>query len=107
MLELSCTNEEKIPVTLAPVTGAGKPAPLDGPVVITVQSGEGTVNVLNPEGTSFEVVSGDNPGDTAFLVSADADLGSGIETISDVILLHVAGAKALSLGMEAGAAVLK
>jgi hypothetical protein len=41
------------------------------------------------------------------LVEADADLGAGIETISDTIKLVVAGAKASSLGLVAGAAVPK
>lgn len=101
MLELGCTNEEKIKITVNPVTAAGKPAPLDGPVTVTVQGGEGTVAMVDDK--SFYVVSGDNPGDTSYLVSGDADIGAGVETIQDIIILHVAGAKAASFGMVAGA----
>ena len=105
MLELNCTNEEKIKVTVNPVTRKGKPVPLDGPVSVVIQAGEGTVVMVDD--ASFRVVSGDNPGDTSYLVSADADIGSGVETISDVIILHVAGALAANLGLTAGAPELK
>lgn len=100
-MELSCTNEEKILVTVNPITGAGKPAPLDGPVKVTKQAGDGDV-IIQPDGNSFYVISGDNPGDTAYLVEGDADVGAGVETIADNIILHVAGAKAKSFGMTAG-----
>lgn len=99
MLELSCTNEEKIKIRVNPVTTTGTAVALDGPIQVSVQSGEGMVEPIDEK--SFYVVSGQNPGDTGFLVSGDADLGDGVESISDVILLHVAGAKASSLGLVA------
>ena len=105
MLEITITNEQKVPVTLNPVTPGGKPIGLDGPPSVTVQSGDGAVE-MQPD-NSFYLVSGDNPGDTTYLVSADADLGEGVETISDIIILHVQGAKASSLGLTAGTPVLK
>lgn len=105
MLELTCTNEEKIKITVNPVTTAGKPTPLDGAIAVSIQGGDGTVALI--DNNSFYVISGDNPGDTSFLVSGDTDLGEGIETISDIILLHVLGAKASSLGLVAGAPELK
>jgi len=105
VLELTCTNEQKVPITVAPVTAAGTPASLDGAVSVSVQSGDGTVEMIDD--ASFYVVSGPDPGDTAYLVSGDADLGDGVETISDIVTLRVAGAKAESLGLVAGAAVPK
>lgn len=104
-LELGCTNEEKIKVTVNPVTLKGKPVPLDGPIQVSVQGGDGTVEPVDD--TNFYVVSGDNPGDTSFLVSGDADLGAGVENISDIVILHVAGAKASSLGLTAGSPEVK
>lgn len=101
MLELNITNEQKIPVTVNPVTATGRPAQLDGPIVVTVQSGDGTVETVDDR--TFKAVSGDNPGDTVYLVSADADLGAGVVTVSDIVTLHVAGALAESLGLTAGA----
>lgn len=106
MLELKITNEQKIPVALAPVTAAGKPAPLDGKPSWSVISGDSTI-VVADDGLSAELVSSDTPGDTTYLVEADADLGSGVETISDTIKLSVEGARAANLGLTAGTAVPK
>lgn len=106
MLELKITNEQKIEVTLNPVTLTGKPAELDGDAQFTVISGDSTVEPL-PGGRSAFLVSSDSPGDTEVLVEADADLGDGVETISDIIKLTVEGAKAASLGLVAKDAVPK
>lgn len=104
--EVTITNEQKVPVTLAPVTATGKPAKLDGPPTWTVVSGEGTVEV-SEDGLTATLVSSDNPGDTQYMVEADADLGEGVETISDIVTLHVAGAKAANLGLTVGTPVAK
>jgi hypothetical protein len=107
MLEVTCTNEEKILVTINPQKSATKkPAKLDGPIVVEVQSGTGTFE-LQPDGVSFFAISGDDPGDTAYLVSGDADLGQGVVPISDVVTLHVEGARADSLGLAAAPPVPK
>lgn len=101
MLELTCTNEQKIKITVSPVTATGKPALLDEEsLVAEVLTGDGTVEFI--DGMSFYVVSGDNPGDTQFLIKADADLGEGVVEISDIIALRVTGALAANLGMSAG-----
>jgi hypothetical protein len=106
MLELSVTNEQKISVTLTPVTATGKPAKLDGTPTWEVQSGSSTI-VVAADGLSAELVSSDDPGDTTYLVKADADLGSGVVEISDIIKLTVLGAQASSLGLTAGVPVPK
>ena len=105
MLDLGCTTEQKIRVTVNPVTAAGNPAQLDGSVSVGVQSGNGTVEMVDAR--TFFVVSGADPGDTSFLVEADADMGPGVQTLQDVIVLHVAGALAANLGMTADAPVPK
>ena len=107
MLEIVITNEQKIQVTLTPVTATNKPAQLDGPAVFEVISGTATIEMIADNPLSAFLVSGDLPGDSEILVSADADLGDGVETISDIIKLTVAGAKAASLGMTVGAPVAK
>lgn len=106
MLELSITNEQKVQVTLTPVTATGKPAPVDGVPTWVVASGDATVDVA-ADGLSAFLISGDNPGQSSIVVSADADLGAGVETISDSITLTVEGAKAISLGLTASAPVAK
>lgn len=106
MQETTITNEQKIPVTLKPVTDTGKPAKLDGAPVWTVVSGEATV-VPAADGLSADLISSDTPGDTVFLVDGDADLGSGVEDIQETITLHVSGANAKNLGISFGAPVPK
>lgn len=100
-LELTITNEEKIQITIRPVTNQGSPALLDGPPSWVVLSGESTVEPA-PDGLSAYLISGDNLGDTLVQVEADADLGAGVVTIMDTVLLHVAGALAVNLGLTAG-----
>jgi hypothetical protein len=107
MLEIVITNEQKIQVTLTPVTATNKPAQLDGGATFEVISGTATIAMIDGNPLSAFLVSGDLPGDSEIMVSADADLGDGVETISDIIKLTVAGAKAASLGMTVGAPVAK
>jgi len=101
-LAIASTNEEQVPVTAAPVTASGRPAQVDGALTVTVQSGEGTFTQDAAEPLTFRAVSGDNPGTTVYLVEADADLGSGVVSISDTVTYEVAGAQAASFGLSAG-----
>ena len=105
-LDLSITNEEKVRVSLHPVTNTGRPVSLDGPATWSVLSGESTVEV-EPDGLSGFLISSDNLGDTLVQIEADADLGEGVVTIMDTILLHVIGALATNLGLTAEAPVSK
>lgn len=105
MLELKITNEQKVPLTVAPVTATGKSALLDGDVLFTVQSGDATIERI--DATSAWLISGEVPGDSVIVVSADADLGEGVEPITDLVKLTVEGARAQSLGLVAGTPVAK
>jgi hypothetical protein len=106
MLELACTNEEKIHVKLNPVTPGGKPIAIEN-FNVSVQSGDGTFEI-DPDGAfGFWVISGDAAGDTAYAVNADADLGEGVQNVADFITLRVHGAQAAALGMAAETPVLK
>lgn len=100
-MDIKLTNEQKVKVTLAPVTATGKPAPLDGKPTWTVQSGDSTIEA-SEDGLSAYLISSDTPGDTVIVVEADADLGEGVETLSDAIRLTVEGARAKSLGLAVG-----
>lgn len=100
------TNEQKVNVTLSPVTDTGKPAKLDGAPVWSVVSGDSTV-VPAADGLSADLISSDTPGDTTFLVDADADLGTGVEDLQETITLTVAGANAKNLGITVGTPVAK
>ena len=102
-LNIACTNEEQVPITAAPVTASGGPATVDGPLRVTVVSGDGTV--LQDPGTPlvFRAVSGSGGGDTVYRVQADADLGGGETLIEDTVTLTVTSASAASFGLSAGA----
>ena len=101
MLQIKITNEQKVTVTLKPVTATGKPAPLDGKPTWTTQDGQSSVEV-SEDGLSATLISSDNPGKTTVLLEADVDLGEGVETISEIIELEVLGAKASSFGVVVG-----
>jgi hypothetical protein len=77
---------------------------IDGALTVTVQSGSGTVVQDPATPLVFTARSGDTAGDTVYLVSADADLGAGVVTISDTVTLTVTSAAAASFGLTAGAA---
>ena len=100
----SCTNDEQIPVTAVPRSSSGRPAPVEGPIRVSVQSGEGTFSQDPASPLMFKAVSGDNPGETVYLVSADADLGAGEVLISDIFTLTVTSATAANIGLSAGPA---
>lgn len=105
--ELSCTNEEKIRITISAKTKGGKPAQFDGPPKLTTIGGDATVEQDATDPSAFFLVSGDLPGDSTFLIDGDADLGAGVIDVQDTILLHVLGAQAAAIGVIAEAPVLK
>jgi hypothetical protein len=98
---VSITTEQKVKATLAPVTDTGKPAKLDGAPAWTVLSGNAQV-VVSEDGLSADLISSDDPGDTQIIVKADANLGEGVEEISDIIDLSVVGSTAKNLGITVG-----
>lgn len=101
-MEVTITNEQKVNVTLVPRTAGGHPAPIDGVPAWAVNSGDGTV-VPAEDGLSADLISSDAPGDTVYGVSADADLGQGVTTITGEITVHVVQAEASDLGVTVGA----
>lgn len=105
-MDIVLTNEQQVVVRLAPVSAKGKPVALDGKPVWTVSLGSCTV-VPADDGLSCTIVSGEDAGDSEVTVSADADLGEGVVTISDAIRVTVNGAQAQSLGLTADAPTTK
>lgn len=102
-MDINLTNEQKVKATAAPVTAAGHPAQLDGALRVSVVSGDGTFTQDAGEPLSVVFVSSDVPGDTTYLVEADADLGAGVVLVQDTVTVHVAGALAAFLGLAVGA----
>ncbi len=99
-LELSCTNEEQIRVRATPVTSAGNPAQLDGPLRVTVVSGDGSA-VAGADDLEVVLRSGQAVGPTVFLIEGDADLGPDERLVPDTVTLTVGAAVASGLGLAA------
>lgn len=98
------TNEQKVAVNVTPKTAAGNPAQIDGDITIEVIEGDVTLEVAE-DGTKY-VVSGAE-GTSKVRVSADADLGEGVQTIEEVADIIVVPAGASNLGIGFGEPVLK
>lgn len=104
MLNLASTNEQKVPVTLSPKTASGQPAQLDGPPTVEVDAGSGVTVEQDPASPLLiKFVSGDNPETATGTISADADLGAGVVTISETFTYEVSGAQAANFGFTVGA----
>ena len=99
---VTITSDEKIQLSLAPLTAAGNPASVDGVPSWTVVSGDAT---LAPaiDGMSCYLISG-TVGNSVITVEADADLGEGFRAITDTVDLAVVSAEASSLGLTVGVA---
>lgn len=103
-LSTTSTNEQQVPITATPLTASGRPAQVDGPLRITVQSGNSTFSQNPGEPLVFRVVSSDTPGTTEYLVEADADLGEGVTLIQDTVTYTVTSETAASFGLASGPA---
>lgn len=102
-LEIALTTEQQVRVTLDPVMPKGKPVPVpvDGVPTWAIVSGEATLDPA-PDGLSCMIVSPDSAGQSQVLVSADADLGAGVNTITDTISVLASDPQAASLGLTVG-----
>src|SRR5262249_8094582 len=103
--EATISTEQKVLVTVQPMTAAGNPAPVDGAAAFSVTSG--TCTIQNVDALSAYVVSGSAPGDSQVSMSVDADLGAGVVPVTDTLTVHVTSATAESLTVTVGAPILK
>ncbi len=75
------TNSQQLTATIQPVDKKGQPAPIDG-VPVWASSDETIITVVPSDDGLSAVVAAVGPlGDAKVAVSADADLGAGINTI--------------------------
>lgn len=96
MFSVTTDNKSKITVTATP------DGPIDGPLRVTVQDGDGTVEQDPATPLSFKAVSGSIAGQTHYLVEGDVRAGADVSLISEVVEYTVSAAEAKSLGMAAG-----
>lgn len=101
-MSLTLTTEQKVKLTIAPVTAAGKAAKLDG-VPVWASSDTSIISLdVAADGLSATLSTTDEIGTSTVSVSADADLGEGTNTIQasiDIVAVH---AQASNLGLVAG-----
>ena len=95
------TDTQEVDLAIQPLDKKGKPAQVDG--VPAWVSSDTTIITVTPaaDGLSAVATAG-NIGHAQVTVSADADLGPGVTTITGVLEIDVAGGQAVSLGITAG-----
>jgi hypothetical protein len=103
---ITITDEQKVNLTLQPTTQGGKPAQVDGVPTWEVTGGDATLEVA-ADGMSAYLISGAANTNSTIEVTADADLGEGMQEITDTIDLAVVAANASQLGLVAGTPELK
>jgi hypothetical protein len=69
------TNEQQVPITVAPKTGAGRPAAIDGAVAFS--SSDPAVCTVAPTGALTAMVTAVAPGVAQIVAKFDADLDAG------------------------------
>jgi hypothetical protein len=99
MYPVTSTNEEKVTIVLNPTTAAGNAASVDGAPVWSVESGDATLEVA-ADGLSCVIISGAADVLNTVTVTADADMGEGVMSISETIVYTVTAAQATGLGVN-------
>lgn len=96
------SNEKNYRIKLAPLTGAGNPARVDGLPVWSLSNEAGTLEV-EADGLSALLrtpEAGSAPAIGKLTITADADLGDGVKTLTYEEDLAVGPGEAESLGIE-------
>jgi hypothetical protein len=102
-LALVITDLQQVALTISATDTVGNPAPLDGAPSWT--SSDPTIATVTPDATNplmASVASVGPLGVATVTVSADADMGTGVTTISATFDLEVVGSQAGALTIAAG-----
>jgi hypothetical protein len=102
------TTAERVPITVTPVDANGNAAPVEGDLTFEILSGAATVQ-YQPEIQQlvFNVVSEDVAGASQIRFTADADMGTGVAAISEIIDYAYSSPQAASLGVSVGEPIPK
>jgi hypothetical protein len=101
---LQLTDTQQVPVQIAGADKKGAPAPVQNPTFTSSDPNVATVTQDTTDPTKATVVAG-LPGTCQIQVSADADLGDGVTTISGVLDITVVAGQAASIAVTAGTPV--
>jgi hypothetical protein len=98
---LLLTDTQKVTLSIDPRNAKGNPAPVDGvPEWAVSNPGVGTITP-SADGLSATFVA-TTGGDTQVSVTADADLGDGVRSLSATLDISVKPGEAVTLGITAG-----
>ena len=94
---------KRLPLAIKPVDAKGNPAQVDGTPAWL--SSDPLIAAVTPaaDGLSAVVRPGANVGTAQVSVSADADLGAGVITLTGMIEIETVSGQAVSIGIIAGA----
>lgn len=97
-------DSEQVRAKINPTSRAGNPAPVEAGTVVWTSTDEGIFTVVpNPENEQEALVVSTGPlGIAALSVSADANLGEGVETVTDTIDIEIVAGRASNLGLQFG-----
>lgn len=102
MITTTITNEQEIDGLCDPRTAAGNPAQVDGPVRWEVLDGNSTLGASSSDGKVQTFRSEDGIGTSHFKATADADMGAGVQEISEVYEVIVTAPNAAVVGGSFG-----
>lgn len=95
-MAITITDSQRFTATIYAVDARGNPASLDGPVIWEVS--DTALLTLNVSADGVATVSATGPVGTGQLrVSADADLGEGVRTLTGILDVSVIAGEAVSL----------
>jgi hypothetical protein len=102
MQEFTLKTTEQVRLVANPTKTDGSPSAIDPNTQMsaTLVTGDGATAPGNS--ASEVIVAANTVGDHTFNVDADADLGAGVVTISEVVVLHVLEELAANLGLSGG-----
>ena len=106
-MALSLTTTQKVIATIQPVDSMGMPAVVEGIPVWTSSNPEILTATASADGLSADLVTVGPLGDVQVSVSADADFGDGVNTLTATTDITVQPEEAVSLGISLGTPVPK
>lgn len=102
MITRQINFEQEIDGLCDPRTGGGNPAPVDGPVRWEVLDGNSTLGAISEDGKVAVLRSEDGLGTSHFKATADANMGAGVQEISEIYELVVVAPDAATVGGSFG-----
>ena len=106
-MALVLTDEQKVALSVVATTAAGNPAQVEGAPVWSISDPTILTLAVDPAGFNAVATTNGPLGLCQVNVSADADLGTGVRTITALLDVEVVAAEAAALGITAGAPELK